>query len=300
MNYYENISSTTRFLNLIRRMFTNKMVEPVLCFSMRKLPFLRGFIGKFIPPEYLYKKPAYRDYNVNGIRMKLDISNLVDHFIYFSFSHKAIHNFADQLKVNDTVVDIGGNIGYTTILFAKKCGEGAVISIEPSKELFKTLNEHIRLNSLTNVKVLNIGLGDIGRSAQLFKVDKFNNGRNRILETAGKDVPSETITIKTLDEVVDCMNLKEISAIKLDVEGYEYKVLQGSVKTLKNMQPVMLIEVDDANLKQQQAGSKMVFSFLHELNYTGYDAETMCEVDLTGDSAKPHFDLLCFPKAMKR
>jgi FkbM family methyltransferase len=299
-SYYENISAKTRSLNKFRRLFANPNADPLLASLMRRLPFMRDIIGKLIPPEYLYTKPSLRNYRSNGLQMKLDISNLVDHFIYFSFEHKAISNFVSRLKTDDIVVDVGANIGYTTLLFAKKCTQGKVLSIEPSKELFKTINDHIALNATSNVLALNIGIGEKASIGRLFKIDEFNTGRNRILEDNDKGTNSETIEIRTLDEVVESTALQRINAIKIDVEGYEFKVLQGAERILRTMRPLLMIEVDDHNLKQQKASRQMLFSFLHNLNYIAVDAESMKTIDLTADYENAHFDIICFPKTEKR
>jgi FkbM family methyltransferase len=295
-SYYEHISAKTKFLNTFRKILAGPAIDPILAFLMRKLPILKKLTGKIIPPEYLYKKPSLRNYSVNGIRMELDISNLVDHFIYFSFEHRAISNFVKELKAGDTVLDVGANIGYTTLLFGKKCKEGRVLSFEPSKQLFHTLTQHVQLNALTNVEPINLGLGEKESTAKLFVVDKFNTGMNRILEQTDEDIPCESISIKKLDDIINSKGLQKVNAIKIDVEGFEYKVLQGAISTLTRMRPVMMIEVNDRNLKQQNSSRQELFSFLKDLNYKAFDAETMKEIDLTGDYPLPHFDILCFPK----
>jgi len=87
--------------------------------------------------------------------MDLDLSNLIDHYIYFAFEDKAINDFISQIKKTDTVIDIGANIGYVTLLLSQKCSDGKVISIEPSKKTYQILSKHLSLNNTKNVTALN-------------------------------------------------------------------------------------------------------------------------------------------------
>lgn len=295
-HYHAKISPKTRILNFFRRSFTNSLADGTLAAVMHRLPFLRFFVGKIIPPEYLYKKPSWRLYEKNGIKMKLDISNLVDHFIYFSFEHPAITNFVNCLKDKSVVFDVGANIGYTTLLFSKKCPAGKIISIEPSEKLYKIFTAQLNLNENKNVTPLNIGLGEKRKTARLYQVNEYNSGMNRVLEDSNSQIPSENIEIKTLDDLLAELQLETVNAIKIDVEGYEYNILKGAYKTLKTKQPILLIEIDDFNLKQQQASPKDIFRLLFELNYSVFLADTMLSLDLTKDYTNSHFDIICFPK----
>lgn len=295
--YYGHMSTKTRAFNFFRKGFANAAVDGIFAFVIRKIPFLSSVVSKIVAPEYLYKNPSWRSYNVNGIKMNLNISNLVDHCIYFSTEQNAIDRFIHHLKPNDTVFDIGANIGYTTLLFSKKCNDGYIYSIEPSKELFKTVEDHLKLNEVTNVKVLNIGLGEKEKKVQLYKVSENNSGMNRVLEEENVPFNSESILIKTLDDVVKEQGLSKVNAIKIDVEGYEYNILKGAYNTLKESHPTLLIEIDDVNLKEQYSSPLEIFKFLFDLGYSIFEADTMKKIDSERDYTGVHFDVICFNKA---
>ena len=294
--YYGEISSKTRVFNFFRKAFANSFMDKLLAFLVRNESVFAPIVSRIIPPEYLYKNPSWRFYNVNGTKMKLNISNLVDHCVYFSTEQKALNQFIKHLNPTDTIIDIGANIGYTTLLFSKACSSGNVISIEPSKELFQTVNDHLTLNEITNVKCLNIGLGAEEKTVQLYKVSENNSGMNRIFEDETVPFSSESITIKTLDNIVTEQNINAINAIKIDVEGYECKVLKGAYNTLKTKHPTLLIEIDDHNLREQQSSPDEVFKLLSDLNYSVFEADTMRNIELLHDYSDVHFDVICFKK----
>ncbi len=292
--YYANISFKTRLFNFFKKALANPVIDPLLA----SLTFKEGAIGRFalsiIPLEYLYPNPSKRKYRREGIKMDLNISNLVDHYVYYSINKTPIIKFISYLKPGSTVIDVGTNIGYTTLLLSRACPHGKIIGIEPSIELFKTLEDHVKLNAFTNVKCLNIGLGEKNKTVRLYKVNETNNGMNRIFENNNIPLNSERITIKTLDEVVSEENMYTIDALKIDVEGYELKVLQGAMNVLKNHHPVLLVEIDSENLKEQQASPNEIFKLLFELDYSIFDVRTMHRIELGQDYTGVHFDAICF------
>jgi FkbM family methyltransferase len=294
--YYSEISNKTRVFNFFRKALANSFMDKLLASLMRKGSVFATIISRIIPPEYLYKDPSWRFYSANGIKMKLNISNLVDHCVYFSTEQRALNEFIKHLKPSDTVLDIGANIGNTTLLFSKACHKGNIISIEPSKVLFDTLENHVTLNEINNVKCLNIGLGAEEKTGQLYKVSENNSGMNRIFESEDIPFSSERIIIKKLDNMVAELNIGNINAIKIDVEGYEYKVLKGAYNTLKTKQPTLLIEVDDHNLREQGSNPAEVFKLLKELNYSVFEADNMKDIELLHDYSDVHFDVICFKK----
>ena len=228
--------------------------------------------------------------------MSLDISNLIDHYIYFAFEDKAISNFIGQIKKNETLVDIGANIGYVTLLLSQKCSDGKVISIEPSKKTFETLSYNLSLNNAKNVTALNIGLGEKEKKEKLYQVNERNTGMNRISNNNDESLPSEEIQIRSLDEILIELNTTSVNAIKLDVEGYEFNVLKGARKTLEKLRPKLLIEVSDHNLKEQGSTPYELFQFLFNLDYDIFVADSMERLDLKKNFTNIHFDIICLPK----
>jgi FkbM family methyltransferase len=294
--YYSKISFKTKLLNVFRGAFTNSFLDGILSKIMRRSPSLRPFLMKLVPPEYLYKKTSWRSYEWNGVKMKLNISNLVDHCVYFSAEQKALDHFIHYLKASDTIIDVGANIGYTTLLFSKAVSKGKVLSIEPSKELFNTVKEQLDLNQINNTTCLNIGLGEKELMAQLYKVSENNSGMNRVFEHSETTFESESIHIKTLDNVVKEQKIGIVNAIKIDVEGYEFKILKGAYDTIKTHKPVLLIEIDDLNLREQQSNPAEVLQFLEGLNYSIKEASDLKAIDMKKDLSGVHFDIICFPK----
>ena len=144
------------------------------------------------------------------------------------------------LRKEDLFLDIGANLGHYSLLASgiKNCKS---ISIEPVPDTFERLNQQVSINKLENkISTLNIGIGD--KCSKLnFSVDK--NTMNRIVDYKYKN--SVQIPIKTVDIICD---KKGVSLMKIDVEGYEKFVLQGSKIALKNKNlKAVIIEINFSN-----------------------------------------------------
>jgi hypothetical protein len=96
---------------------------------------------------------------------------------------------------------------------------------------------------------------------------------NRILPkpTSG---PSTKIKVSTLDHFVEGNNVQGIDLIKIDVEGFEMKVLEGGLKTIEKLHPKLFIELRDENLKTQGSSALQLVKWLEDRGYRVTDASS--------------------------
>jgi FkbM family methyltransferase len=138
------------------------------------------------------------------------------------------------LSAEDTFIDVGANVGAYTILASKVVGANS-IAFEPLPETINRLKDQISINQIhTLVSIKNKGVGE--KLSTLF----FTNNCDTInkVSTSGKIDNTTEIEVTTLDhELKNKVNL----FIKIDVEGYEFNVLQGAIKTLSSGHVVALI-----------------------------------------------------------
>ena len=138
----------------------------------------------------------------------------------------------EVLKRGMNVIDAGANIGVYTVLAAEKVGKnGKVITVEPEPKNYKQLIENINLNGFKNVIPKNIALADHEGFKKLYLSSSFV-GHSLILRE-DKDSYIEVL-VKTIDKLVEELDIKKIDIIKIDTEGTEISVLRGAEKTLKN------------------------------------------------------------------
>lgn len=162
------------------------------------------------------------------------------------------------------LIDIGANVGKYTIMVGRRIA-GKVISIEPEKKNFDILKKNIKLNNLKNVIALNIGCSSRNEKRKFF-LDEKGVGRHSFYKIKlGDNNKFIYINTQKLDDIIlknlTKEEIKEISLIKIDVEGAEAEVLRGTKKTLKRFHPKILIEVWD------KEALKMVRKILLPLKY---------------------------------
>ena len=251
-----------------------------------------SFFGKLVPNNYQYRKGSVREFDHYGIKLSVDISDYIGHYLYFGFDDPGQDKLLNLVKEGMHVLDVGTNIGSTLLRFTDKVGPlGKVIGFEPDSFNFKACENNISLNNFNNLEVYKFGLGAEETQLKLTVDTESNRGGNRIstdIEAKGEMVP-----IRKLDNLVEEFGWTKIDLIKIDVEGFELKVIQGAKQTLKSFYPTLFIEVDDQNLNEVGDTAKGLISYLNEL---GYDkirhAETNDRVSAEDDFTGLHFDII--------
>jgi FkbM family methyltransferase len=279
------------FIDGIRVIFRLPLLESILQ-KLTNDKYYGAAITKFPPNHYSYKIGTHRHVQREGLRLNLDLSELVDWFEFWGFKELSRESLLNQIKKGDTVFDIGGNNGILALKMASTTGvNGGVYSFEPDPDNFNRLMGNVNLNNL-KIEAHNIGFSDKPEKSFITVVDKRNLGKNRIL----KDSAGKPIVLEDLDSFVNKSDLANIDLIKIDVEGFEMKVLTGGIETIKKYQPKLFIEVDDSNLREQGSSASEVMAFLKFNSYTSVHAESQELIDADFDFTNCHFDILAIPK----
>ncbi|MFO0810547.1 MAG: FkbM family methyltransferase [Gemmataceae bacterium] len=128
------------------------------------------------------------------------------------------------------VVDVGANVGYFTLLAARKIGpEGKVLAVEPSRQPADILETALRENGIGQVTLVRCGLGRATGEAVLYDPHPENHTPTMLGDMG---TPGTTVQIRTLDELAEAHGLPDIDLLKIDVEGYEPEVLAGAKRLL--------------------------------------------------------------------
>jgi FkbM family methyltransferase len=200
----------------------------------------RALIYKFLIRTGLGSRFSFE---TQGVRLRLFPSDMT--FEAFKSPHD--YRSPDKaflehvLKPGEFVVDVGANIGMISIRSAKLVGNsGKVISIEPNPKVAPLCKANVQLNGLNNVTVIQTALG-AHEGTISFNCDPCDDCSRVIEKGAGVTVP-----ITRLDKVLQSEPGREIGLLKVDVEGYEFVVLEGATETLKRTR-LIYIEVDAKN-----------------------------------------------------
>ena len=267
------------FLDFLRIVFRIRWVERVLvkC-TMGKA--VGSLVQKITPSNYTYKNPTTREVERGGIRYSLNIYDTVDWYIYYGFISPHVSDVVDYINPNDIVIDVGGNNGEVALRAGKKVGkEGAVISFEPLMQNVKRFNRNLFLNPLIdNVVLISKGVGDREGEFTIVNDRDDNLGMGWIEEGGDKGnldlCYSQVIIVTTLDSELAGLKLEHIDFIKIDVEGFELKVLMGGEGIINAFRPKLFIETVEEHLRKQGASVVQIIKYLDAKRYVIYDPAT--------------------------
>ncbi|MGC4022145.1 MAG: FkbM family methyltransferase [Cyclobacteriaceae bacterium] len=255
------------------------------------------FFSKLIPNHYQYPLSSFRNVEVRGVKLTVDIGDYIGHCIYFGFTGtewKSYEKLFSLCQPSFHVLDIGANIGYTSLVMSTLVGNGAVVGFEPDPFSYQQLLQNYKKNPEIKVKCLNVGLGEKSSSAFLEERLVTCRGANRI---AVGDTKGIEIKLETLDTIFTELNFKTLELIKIDVEGYELKILKGGKSILSQFKPTLFIEVDESNLRDQGDSAYGLISFLSEIGYNTFvQVDTETSISLATNFEDCHFDLIAQAK----
>jgi FkbM family methyltransferase len=173
------------------------------------------------------------------------------------------------VKSGWTVIDVGANIGYYSLLIGRWVGpKGLVHAFEPQPAIFKQLCRHLILNKTNWIKPHQQALGDTIEQRFMTSIPEWNYGMQRI--ATEKDIGVNQVEITTLDEFVKYEQLNRIDLIKVDIEGYEFKFLKGAEHSLNKFKPLLFIELNPDALIAQGSNMDQLLKFLVQSGYVLY------------------------------
>ncbi len=237
-------------------------------------------------PGYLYQavekfgsriqEPRIFDRHLfNGMTIQCDLRDHVQQQIYFFGGYEPIEAslFLSLIKPGDTVLDIGANVGFYSLLLSKKVGEGGkVFSFEPVPKNFLQLQKNIeKSGSPKNIFLNQIAIWD--QREQL----KFSLGNQHDKNCGGfsageveNSIESFECSAMPLTEFVAKDQVGKVSAIKMDIEGAEWRALKGALAIITRDRPILLLEVCKATCSSFGYHPDELWKLFQPLNYSAY------------------------------
>jgi FkbM family methyltransferase len=185
---------------------------------------------------------------------------------------------SEQIRPGMTVVDVGANIGFYTLLFADLAGPGGkVIAFEPHPDLYRAAAENVRRNGKSSiVRIHNCALG--AQPGELYlQPGHVNSGDNRLRRSGGDRGRSIAVEVKRLDDVLAS---EKVDWIKIDVQGWECDVLEGMGETLaRNRESLQVcMEFWPRGIRQAGRDPMEAIAILRRAGYALYRRESAAAV----------------------
>lgn len=209
--------------------------------------------------------PAKRKYvlfpNDNAVT-----SSLIEGWVYEPYLFHFISDNMIELEGTE-IVDVGANNGHFTIEFAHYVGNsGRVYSFEPQRIIYQQLCGNVFLNGLDNVFAYNLALGKEQGKTYVEKINYFESGKVNFgdvhtLNTKNND--NDVVALTRLDDI-EFLNL---SVIKIDVQGFEPFVLEGSEVTIWKHRPFIFIEIEEDQLQKYGFSEQSLIQQIEKMDY---------------------------------
>jgi FkbM family methyltransferase len=233
-----------------------------------------------------------------GLRWRLNPADFVQADVFWlgRKDYYDIYNLQKLFHPDNVFLDVGANFGYYSLVMASRFDRQCVVhAFEPNPPTLARLRHHVAINSLGGVvQVHDVALSDQAGTACL-ATKEGNSGGAHIV-----DCDRRTIEVKltTLDDFCDQQHLTRLDAIKIDVEGFEERVLRGAERSLRRWRPVLLMELEPARLRDKQTSVTRVIHFLQKVGYELFVSRRQTLVSLhywpEGDDAQ--MNVFCLPR----
>jgi len=211
-----------------------------------------------------------------GIKMRHWADSHLSNLIYCNNFEAVERSFLNAfLRDGDIFLDVGANIGLYTLIAANCVGvTGHVYAFEPTEKTYQRLVENVGLNDLRNVTCLMTALSDKAGEFPLFTMQNEFDAWNSFAHPQNeKNEFHESMAVcERLDDFASKHELAgRINMLKIDVEGWESKVIQGAEQVLlaKNS-PVLQVEFTDEAAQAAGSSCNALYRQLQELGYKMY------------------------------
>lgn len=202
---------------------------------------------------------------------------------------------AKFLAPDRDAIDVGANIGFYSVLLSGTLASGRVLAIEPNPKAYQRLQANLKRNNGTDKAITFPGIAgsSVKRNTISFPLgmEEYTTVgplHGELGESAKTRVDVDETTIDLLVQ----QNTLDPAFIKIDVEGYEYEVLQGAINTIRASRPVILCELNDDMLRQHGSSTGLLLELLRSHGYKCVDPK-FPELQV---GTRPKGDLLAFPE----
>lgn len=178
----------------------------------------------------------------------------------------------EELPKGGTFIDLGANEGLYSLIAARTLGESVrVYAIEPQERLWPIILTNTALNQFFNVCVLPYAVGSNEGTGEITLMPATNTGASGLVKGASmleRFRKKQSVRIVKLDRLVRELGLETVDYIKVDVEGFEYSVLESGRGSLsQKVFKRIMVEVHDEQLKTLGIPVSHVQAILEQYHY---------------------------------
>ena len=227
-------------------------------------------------------KNIYKTVNINEIKYIIKNDNdLIQKFLHDKrqWNNSILITIGQLIKKLNLkhFLNIGCHIGTVALPLCKYIDK--VTAIEAYPPTFKHLEEHIKINNIKNIQVLNLAIGDENKKIYFLDDEnirvKNNTGGMHVItedDIVNKRLSSDIHSKKYSNEMkkLDDLNISDFDILLADVEGKEYELLKGGKNKITKYKPIIIVEIwnnNKRNLERMQTTNDEIINYVINLGY---------------------------------
>lgn len=188
-------------------------------------------------------------------------------YYYGQWEHDHV-SMIRKLYRGGVFIDVGSSLGLYVVCMADLVAKASasIISIEPISENLVRQKRNVEINGCQNlVRYHQLALGSTISEIRI-SFDKSSGDNNAIISSDG----GMTTPVTTLDSLLGESDAEQIGLIKIDVEGYEPKVIEGARETIARDRPVVFAEFNRERMAINGFDMVASWSFFVDCRYRAY------------------------------
>ncbi|MGO1251856.1 MAG: FkbM family methyltransferase [Alcaligenes aquatilis] len=196
-----------------------------------------------------------RHIEFDGFTLEVDAggANIYRSTDYLHASRSSLYQALAHEAPPAYVLDIGANIGFSSVLFARAFPHADIYAFEPNPEIASYFERNVQRNQISNVRRVNKLMGAAPCAKQSFQVNTAFSVDSRVSGLSAHFSLHE-IPQTSIDAFIAEQGLSGRFFIKIDTQGYEEHVLEGGSQTLSDLADSYIM-MEFAPFWLQQAGT---------------------------------------------
>ena len=201
-----------------------------------KTRLARRLLGRLPGGEHRVTDRLGLSYRVPDLREPVAFHLLIDGV----YERDVLSLVLDLLPMGGTFVDVGANVGAFALPAACRVGpSGRVLAFEASPAVFPCLRANAAVNGLTNVTAVHTAVCDMDGEVSFYPAPSDHFGMGALAPQF--DATPVTVPGMRLDHLLAAEMIRHVDVLKIDVEGFEQKVLEGAPTLLARTEPPVVV-----------------------------------------------------------
>lgn len=174
------------------------------------------------------------------------------------------------LRDDAVVLDVGANLGWYSLLLARRCPRARIHAFEPEPRNLALLRANLQQNGITNVTVHAVAVAERSGAMKFFPYPDKNMGRHSLVPMDG--LQPIDVQVVSLDDFLraERIDARAVEFVKIDVEGYELPVLQGA-SSLLAASPLMLAEFAPKYMRRAGTDPESLLRWLQDRGFRAFE-----------------------------